>query len=203
MLKKSIITSRTAETHEPVASHSDHHWLQAPATGLWWWSIPPRYTQPLLFMVWNAGRHTCTKTANTSQRPGALSVCSDVRKTPIQDKPTKGCGSWQHTWPCTERLCCTADGCPNRYLQHLAEPGSRPHMSKIHNNHTKEITSVLFKRLPSHSTESNHDEVLWEVSHEKSKTASPTHSIRSSLHTAQTALRTMQSPPPSTWLLPT
>ncbi len=39
---------------------------------------------------------------------------------------------------------------------------SHPHMSKIHNNHTgtKEITCVLFKRLPSHSTEPNHDEVL-------------------------------------------
>ncbi len=48
------------------------------------------------------------------------------------------------------------------YLQHLAEPGSRPHMSQIHNNHTgtKEITCVLSKRLPSHSTDSNHDEVL-------------------------------------------
>ncbi len=29
--KKSMITSQRAETHmEPVASHSDHHWLQAP-----------------------------------------------------------------------------------------------------------------------------------------------------------------------------
>ncbi len=37
----------------------------------------------------------------------------------------------------------------------------------------------------------------------KIKPASPTHSIRSSLHTVQTALRTMQFPPPSTWLLPT
>ncbi len=54
---------------------------------------------------------------------------------------------------------------------HLAEPGSRPHMSKIHNNHTgtKEITCVLFKRLPSHSTDPNHDEVLWEVSHAKNQ----------------------------------
>ncbi len=44
-------------------------------------------------------------------------------------------------------------------------------MSKIHNNHTgtKEITCVLFKRLPSHSTDSNHNEVLWEVSHAKNR----------------------------------
>ncbi len=33
--------------------------------------------------------------------------------------------------------------------------------------------------------------------------AFPTHSIRSSLHTAQTARQMMQFPPPSTWLLPT
>ncbi len=70
---------------EPVASHSDHHWLQAPATGLWWWSIPPRYTQPLLFTVWNAEWHTCTKTAHTSQWPGALSICSRRKEDPIQD----------------------------------------------------------------------------------------------------------------------
>ncbi len=38
---------------------------------------------------------------------------------------------------------------------------------------------------------------------QKSKPASPTHSIHSSLHTVQTALRTMQFPPPSTWLSPT
>ncbi len=68
---------------EPVASHSDHHWLQAPATGLWWGHIPPRCTQPLLFTVWNAEWHTCTKTAHTSQRPGALSVSSRRKEDPI------------------------------------------------------------------------------------------------------------------------
>ncbi len=56
---------------------------KAPATGLWWWSIPPRYTQPLLFTVWNAEWHTCTKTAHTSQRPGALSVSSRRKEDPI------------------------------------------------------------------------------------------------------------------------
>ncbi len=89
--------------------------------------------------------------------PNDQALClsaADVRKTLSRINPRR---SWQHTWPCTERLCCTADGCPNRYLQNLAEPGSRPHMSQIHNNHTgtKEITCVLSKRLPSHSTDSN------------------------------------------------
>ncbi len=89
----------------------------------------------------------------------------------------QGCGSWQHTCPCTERLCWTADRCPNRYLQHLSEPGSHPHMSQIHNNHTgtKEITSVLSKRLPSHSTDSNHNEVLWEASHAQEQNQPPQH----------------------------
>ncbi len=74
-----------------VASHSDHHWLQAPATGLWWRHIPPRCTQPLLFTVWNAEWHTCTKTAHTSRRSGALSR-ADVRKTLSRTKPRKAAG---------------------------------------------------------------------------------------------------------------
>ncbi len=59
-----------------------------------------------------------------------------------------------------------------------AQCGSaRPHMSQIHNNHTgtKEITCVLSKRLPSHSTDSNHDEVLWEVSHAQNQNQPPQH----------------------------
>ncbi len=52
-----------------------------------------------------------------------------------------------------------------------------PHMSQIHNNHTgtKEITCVLSKRLPSHSTDSNHDEVLWEASHAQNQNQPPQH----------------------------
>ncbi len=148
MLKKLTITSRTAETHEPVASHSDHHWLQAPATGLWWWSIPPRYTQPLYSRFEMQMTHLHKNCPPPNDQALCLSA-ADVRKTLSRINP-KGCGSWQHTWPCTERLCCTADGCPNRYLQHLAEPVSRPHMSQIHNDHTgtKEITCVLPKRRP-------------------------------------------------------
>ncbi len=78
------------------------------------------------------------------------------RKIISEDFPRQDCGSWQHTWPCTERLCWTADRCPNGYLQHLAEPGSHPH---INHTGTKEITCVLSKRLLSHSTDSNHNEV--------------------------------------------
>ncbi len=50
-------------------------------------------------------------------------------------------------------------------------------MSQIHNNHTgtKEITCVLSKRLPSHSTDSNHDEVHWEVSHAQNQNQPPQH----------------------------
>ncbi len=97
--------------------------------------------------------------------PNDQALClsaADVRKTLFRINPRKAAGPDNIPGPFTERLCCTADGCPNRYLQHLAEPGSRPNMSKIHNNHTgtKEITGVLFKRLPSHSTDSKHDEVL-------------------------------------------
>ncbi len=162
---------------EPVASHSDHHWLQAPATGLWWGHIPPRCTQPL-YSRFEMQNDTPAQKLPTPPNDRALCLSpADVRKTLSRINPRKAAGPDNIPGPCTERLCCTADGCPNRYLQHLAEPGSRPHMSQIHNNHTgtKEITCVLSKWLPSHSTDSNHDEVLWEVSHEQHQKQPPQH----------------------------
>ncbi len=68
--KKSMITSQRAETHGAGGKPFRPSLTTSPATGLWWWHIPPRFTRPLLF-VWNAEWHTCTKTAHTSQRPGA------------------------------------------------------------------------------------------------------------------------------------
>ncbi len=49
--KNQLSLHRQQRHTEPVASQLDHHWLQAPATGLWWRHIPPRCTQPLLFTV--------------------------------------------------------------------------------------------------------------------------------------------------------
>ncbi len=75
-------------------------------------------------------------------------------------------------------------------------------MSQIHNNHTgtKEITCVLSKRLPSHSTDSNHDEVFWEVSHAKNQNQfayrpnrSTDDAISSTLHLALTHLENKDS----------
>ncbi len=59
----------------------------------------------------------------------------------------------------------------------ISEPGSHPHMNQIHNNHTgtKEITCVLSKRLPFNSTDSNHNEVLWEASHAQHQNQHPQH----------------------------
>ncbi len=50
-------------------------------------------------------------------------------------------------------------------------------MSQIHDNHTgtKKITCVLSKWLPSHSTDSNHNEVLWEASHAQHQNQPPQH----------------------------
>ncbi len=128
MLKKSIITSQAAETHgacgkpfRPSLTTSPRH-------------ITVKMTHPsqmhsTTFIHGLKCRTTrLHKTAHNSQR---LSP-ADVRKTLSRINPCKACGSWQHTWPCTEGLCWTAD----RYLQHLAEPGSHPHMSQIHDNHT-------------------------------------------------------------------
>ncbi len=99
--------------------------------------------------------------------PNDQALClspADVRKTLSRINPRKAAGL-DNIPGCV--LNDRADRCPNRYLQHLAEPGSNPHMSQIHDNHTgtKEITCVLSKRLPSHCTDTNHNEVLWEVSH--------------------------------------
>ncbi len=48
-------------------------------------------------------------------------------------------------------------------------------LSQIHNDHTgtKKITCVLSKWLPSHSTDSNHNEVLWEASHAQHQNQHP------------------------------
>ncbi len=112
--------------------------------------------------------------------PNDQALClsaADVRKTLSRINPRKAAGPDNIPGRVLKGLCCTADGCPNRYLQHLAEPGSRPHMSQIHNDHTgtKEITCVLPKRLPSHCTDSNHNEVFWEVSHAKNLNQPPQH----------------------------
>lgn len=48
---------------------------------------------------------------------------------------------------------------------------------QIHNNYTgtKEIICVLFKWLPSHTTDPNHNEVLWEISHAQHQNRPPQH----------------------------
>ncbi len=111
--------------------------------------------------------------------PNDRALClspADVRKTLSRINPRKAAGPDNIPGRVLKDCAAQLTDVPNRYLQHLAEPGSRPHMSQIHNNHTgtKEITCVLSKWLPSHSTDSNHDEVLWEVSHaQHQKTSLP------------------------------
>ncbi len=83
MLKKSIIPSQTAETHGACGKHFRPSLTTTRVTVLWWRHIPLRCTQPLLFTVWNAEWHTCTKTSHTSQRPGTLSVSSRRKEDPI------------------------------------------------------------------------------------------------------------------------
>ncbi len=77
---------------QPMASHSDHHWLQAPATGLWWQNIPPRYPQPLLLTVWNAEWHACTKLPTSPNDKGHCLSPADVRKTLSRINPRKAVG---------------------------------------------------------------------------------------------------------------
>ncbi len=92
MLKKSTITSQTAETHGACGKPFRPSLTTSPATGLWWGHIPPRCTQSLLFTVWNAEWHTCTKTATP---PNDRALClspADVRKTLSRINPRKAAG---------------------------------------------------------------------------------------------------------------
>ncbi len=106
--------------------------------------------------------------------PNDQALClsaADVRKTLSRINPRKAAGP---------------DNIPGRVLKDCAaqltdvltdifNTSLSQAVSKIHNNHTgtKEITCVLFKQLPSHSTDPNHDEVLWEVSHAKNQNSLP------------------------------
>ncbi len=112
---------------------------------------------------------TVTKTITTraNQKPWMTAEVRGLLK--IRDE------TWQLSKQ-QEPVCLVAV-CPNRHLQHLAEPGSRPHVSQIHlhNSSTKAVTCVLSEWLSSHSTDPNHDEVLWEVRHASHQVQSPKH----------------------------
>ncbi len=129
MLKKSTITSSDSEdTTEPVASHSDTTDYKPPPQAC---DEDTSLPDALNHFYSRFEMQNDTPAQNCPHLPTTGRLClspADVRKTLSRINPRK---LWvlKHTWPCTERLCCTADGCPNRYLQHLAEPGSCPHMS--------------------------------------------------------------------------
>ncbi len=161
--------------------------------------------------VWNAERHICTKTAHTSQRQALCLSPADVRKTLSRINPRKAAGPDQYTWLRTERLCWTADRCPNRILQHLAEPSSHPHMSQIHDNHTgtkKSPVSCLndyrpialtpiimkcFERLVMHNIKTSIPNTLDPLQFAYRPNRSTDDAISSTLHLALTHLENKDS----------
>ncbi len=91
--KKSMITSQTAETNGAYGKPFRPSLTKAPATGLWWQNIPPRYPQPLLLTVWNAEWHACTKLPTSPNDKGLCLSPADVRKTLSRINPRKAAGS--------------------------------------------------------------------------------------------------------------
>ncbi len=92
MLKKSTITSQTAETHGACGKPFRPSLTTSPRHRPVMRNIPPRCTQPLLFTVWNAEWHACTKTATP---PNDRALClspADVRKTLSRINPRKAAG---------------------------------------------------------------------------------------------------------------
>ncbi len=132
--------------------------------------------------------------------PGALFVCTDVRKTLSRINPRKAAGP---------------DNIPGRVLKDCAAQLTDV-LTDIFNTSLSQaviptcLKSTIIIPVPKKSPVSCLNDYrpialtpIMMKCFERLKTASPTHSIRSSLHTVQTALRTTQFPPPSTWLLPT
>ncbi len=112
--------------------------------------------------------------------PNDRALClspADVRKTLSRINPRKAAGPDNIPGRVLKDCAATADGCPNRYLQHPRwARQSSPHVSNPQQSYRyQEITCVLSKWLPSHSTDSNHDEVLWEVSHAQHQKQPPQH----------------------------
>ncbi len=178
VLKKSIITSQTAETHwslwQAIQTITDYKPLpQAFDDDT---SLPDALNH--FYSRFEMQNNTPAQKLPTPHNGQALCLSpADVRKTLSTINPRKAAGP---------------DNIPGRVLKDCAEqltdvltdifntslkPGSYPHMSQIHDNHTgtKEVTCVQSKRRPSHSTDSNHNEVLWEVIHIQNQNQPPQH----------------------------
>ncbi len=143
----------------------------------------------------------------TKTPPNDQALClspADVRKTLSRINPRKAAGPdnipGRVLKDCAEQLTDVLTDIFNTSLSQAVIPTCLK--STTNHTGTKKITCVLSKWLPSQSTDSNHNEVLWEASHAQHQNQPPQHTrSASSLHTAQTALRMMQFPPPSTWLV--
>ncbi len=111
--------------------------------------------------------------------PNDQSLClspADVRKTLSSINPHKAAGPdnipGRVLTDCAEQLTDVLTDIFNTSLSQAVIPTCLKSTEIIP---TKEITCVLSKRLPSHSTDSNHNELLWEASHAQHQNQPPQH----------------------------
>ncbi len=145
---KSIINSQTAEIHgacgkafRPSLTTSPRH---RPVTT----THPSQMHLNYFYSRFEMQNNTPAQKLPTPPSDQALCLSpADVRKTLSRINPRKAAGPdnipGRVLKDCAEQLTDVLTD----YLQHLAEPGSHPHMSQIHDNHTgtKKITCVLSK----------------------------------------------------------
>ncbi len=134
LLKKSTITSQTAETHGACGKPFRPSLTTSP---------PPQafdddtsLPDALNHFYSRFEMQNDTPAQKLPLRPNGQELClspANVRKTLSRINPRKAVDP--DNIPGHVLKDCT-DRCPNRYLQHLTEPGSHPHMSQIHNYHT-------------------------------------------------------------------
>ncbi len=161
--KKSTITSRTAETHRACGKPFRPSLTTSPRPQAC--DDDPSLPDTLNHFYSRFEMQNDTPAQKQPTPPNDQALClspADVRKTLSRINPRKAAGPDNIPGRVLKDCAAQLTDVLTDIFNTLAEPGSRPHMSQIHNNHTgtKEITCVLSKRLPSHSTDSNHDEVL-------------------------------------------
>ncbi len=110
--------------------------------------------------------------------PNDQALClppADVRKTLSRINPRKAAGPdnipGRVLKDCAEQLTDVLTDIFNTSLSQAVIPTCL----KSDHTGTKKITCVLSKWLPSHSTDSNHNEVLWEASHAQHQNQHPQH----------------------------
>ncbi len=164
----------------------------------------PIHSTTFIHGVWNAEWHTCTKKLPTPPNDQALSVCSRRKEDLSRINPRKAAGP---------------DNIPGRVLKDCA-PQLTDVLTDIFNTSLSQAVAHMSQSKQSYRYQKSPVSCLNDyrpialtpimmkyferLVMQKIKTQPPQHTRSAPVCIAsQTALRTMQFPPPSTWLLPT